>query len=71
VAERVRAQSNLLLAGLVTYSLPPHEQWRALVQRAGFTIQREEFPRGLLYCMRADKPSPAAAKQMTLHLEYV
>lgn len=71
VAERVRAQSNLLLTGLVTYTLPPHEQWRALVQRAGFVIQREEFPRGLLYCVRADKPSPAAAKQMTLRLEYV
>jgi len=71
VAERVRAQSNLLLAGLVTYTLPPHEQWATLLQRAGFIIQREEFPRGLLYCVRADKPSPAAAKQMTLRLEYV
>lgn len=71
VAERVRAQSNLLLAGVVTYTLPSHEQWRGLLQRAGFTIQREEFPHGLLYCVRADKPSPAAARQMTLQLEYV
>ncbi len=71
MAERVRAHSNLLLAGLVTYTLPPHEQWRVLLQRAGFIIQREEFPRGLLYCVRADKPSPAAAKQMALQLEYV
>ena len=71
VAERVRAESNLLLAGLVTYTLPPHEQWRGLLQRVGFIIQREETPQGLLYCVRADKPSPAAGKQMTLNLEYV
>lgn len=71
VAERVRAQSSFFLAGLVTYTLPHHEQWRVLLRRSGFTIRREEFPRGLLYCLRADKPSPAAGKQMALNLEYL
>jgi ubiquinone/menaquinone biosynthesis C-methylase UbiE len=71
VAERVRAQSNLLLTGVVTYSLPVTTQWRATLERAGYIVRREETPRGLIYCVRADKPSPAAGKQMILQLEYV
>lgn len=71
VAERVRAQTNFLLAGLITYSLPTDGQWRGLLESAGFTIRREDHTKGVLYCVRADKPSPTAGKQLALNLEYV
>lgn len=71
VAERVRGRSNLIMTGLVTSSLPPAEMWRDLLVRAGFIIQREECLRGLVYCVRADKPSPTAGKQLPLLLEFL
>ncbi len=71
VAERVRAQTSLLLTGLVTYTLPTDDHWRSYLERSGFTIQREEGVHSLLYCVRADKPSPTAGKQMALRLEYI
>jgi ubiquinone/menaquinone biosynthesis C-methylase UbiE len=71
VAERVRANSHSFLAGLVTASLPPEQQWRSLLERYGFIIQREENPQGLLYIARAVKPSPTSGKQLSLKLEYV
>lgn len=71
VAERVRSRSNLLLTGPVTYSFPSHDHWRSVLEKAGFIIRREELARGLIYCVRADRPGLAAAKQMALDLEYV
>jgi ubiquinone/menaquinone biosynthesis C-methylase UbiE len=71
LAERIRARDDLLLTRLVTYNLPADVQWRAMLERGGFIIRREEHPRGLLYCARAEKPSPAAGRQMSLKLEYV
>ena len=71
VAEPIRAQHNLLLAGVVTYFRPTATQWSTLLAHAGFIIQRQENARGVLYCARADKPSPAAGKQMQLNLEYI
>jgi ubiquinone/menaquinone biosynthesis C-methylase UbiE len=71
MSERVRAGSHSFLAGLVTTSLPPEQQWRALLEGHGFTIQREENPHGLLYIVRAVKPSPTSGKQLALKLEYV
>ena len=71
VAEPVRAQTNLLLAGLVTYFLPSQDHWMNTLTEAGFTIRRQENARGLLYCVRADKPSPTAGKQLHLKLEYI
>ena len=44
---------------------------KAVGASSGFIIRREEHPRGLLYCARAEKPSPAAGRQMSLKLEYV
>lgn len=70
-AERVRSQSNILLTGLVTYNLPASEQWRRTLEKAGFIVRREEYPQGLLYCARADKPGLTVGKQMALNLEYV
>jgi len=71
VAERIRSQSNLLLTGLVTYTLPTSQQWRAILEKAGFIVRREECPHGLIYCVRADRPGLTAGKQMTLKLEYM
>ena len=71
LAERIRGRSNLLLTGLITSALPPAERWRSLLERADFTIQREEALRGLVYCVRADKPPPTAAKQLPLLLEFL
>lgn len=71
LAERVRAQSNLLLAGMITRPLPPPDYWRDLLAKADFVAQREETLRGLIYCVRADKPSPTAARQLALRLEYL
>jgi hypothetical protein len=71
LAERIRAQSHLLLAGLVTSSQPPAPYWRALLKSNDFILRREECPRGLFYCVRADKPSPSSGKQLSLKLEYV
>lgn len=71
VAEPVRAKSDLLLTGIVTYLLPSQEQWQTMLTDAGFIIRRQENARGLLYCVRADKPSLSAGKQMQLKLEYI
>lgn len=71
VAEPVRAQTNFLLAGLITYFLPSPEFWGNMLTEAGFTIRRQENARGLLYCVRADKPSPTAGKQLHLQLEFI
>jgi ubiquinone/menaquinone biosynthesis C-methylase UbiE len=71
VAERIRARDDLLLTRLITYSLPTNSQWRTALERSGFVIRRETCPRGLLYCVRAEKPSPARGRQLSLKLEYV
>jgi ubiquinone/menaquinone biosynthesis C-methylase UbiE len=71
VAERARASSHFLLAGLVTSSLPTAQYWRSTLAGKDFVVQREENPHGLLYCARADKPSPTTGKQLSLKLEYV
>ncbi len=71
IAERIRAQSNTPLTGLITYNLPTSEQWRVTLEKAGFIVQREEHLRGLVYCARADRPGLAAGRQLALKFEYV
>lgn len=71
LAEPIRAQSHLLLTGLITYGLPTPEHWRETLMKAGFTLRKEKTARGLLFCVRADKPSPTAGKQMQLNLEFI
>jgi hypothetical protein len=56
---------------LVTSAWPPAEAWRDSLIKADFRIQREESVRGLVYCVRADKPPPTAGKQMRLQLEFL
>ena len=71
LAEPIRAQSHLLLAGLITYGLPTPDHWRETLSKAGFILRKETTARGLLFCARADKPSPTAGKQMQLNLEFI
>ena len=71
LAEPIRAQSHLLLAGLITYGLPAPDYWRKTLAKAGFILRKEKTARGLLFCARADKPSPTAGKQMQLNLEFI
>ena len=71
IAERIRAQANPLLGGLVTSGYPSPNYWRGLLLKADFIVQREENLRGLVYCARADRPSPTAGKQMALLLEFL
>lgn len=71
VAEPIRSERNLLLTAPATYSLPKAEHWRNLLQDAGFIVRREEILRGLIFCIRADKPSPTTGKQLQLQLEYI
>lgn len=71
LAEPIRAQTNLLLTGIVTYLLPTEKYYLRMLVKAGFVYQRDEIARGVLYCARFDKPSPAAGKQMQLKLEFI
>ncbi len=71
LAERQRASDNLLLSALPTSALPTAAAWRALLTDADFRPQREESLRGLLYCVRADKPPPTEGKQLHLKLEFL
>ena len=41
-----------------------------LLVDAGFDILRQEQIQGLLNCLRADKPSPFAGKQLPLQLQF-
>lgn len=66
VAERIRSQINPMLTAPVTFTLPGSEQWHATLESAGFIVQREECPHGLLYCVRADRPGLTAGRQMRL-----
>lgn len=71
LAEPIRAQSHLLLVGLITYGLPAPDHWRETLAKAGFILRKEQTARGLIFCARADKPSPTAGKQMQLNLEFI
>ncbi len=71
LAERHRTRTNLLFSGLATSTLPPAETWHALLQRAGFRIEREDSLRGLVYCARADRPPPTEGRQLRLQLEFL
>jgi len=71
LAERVRARSHSLLSSLITTTYPPADYWRDSLLKADLIPQREETLRGLIYCVRADRPAPSAAKQLALQLEYL
>ncbi len=70
VAEKTASWLNWLLAGTSTAGLQPVEYWRNLLTQAGFDILRQEEIQGLINCLRADKPSPYAGKQLPLQLKF-
>ncbi|MEJ2749637.1 MAG: class I SAM-dependent methyltransferase, partial [Anaerolineae bacterium] len=68
VAESVRSRANSLYLGPQTLSLAPVEQWRSLLQKAGFRVRSEKDLQGIIHCFRADKPTYTEAQQLTLGL---
>ncbi|MGB5058289.1 MAG: hypothetical protein WBO48_06340, partial [Candidatus Promineifilaceae bacterium] len=68
LAERVRSQTNWLVMGPGAVNLQSAEQWRDLLREAGFIVQKEQDLQGLIHCFRADKPTPAQARQLSLNL---
>jgi SAM-dependent methyltransferase len=70
IAEQTASWLNWLLVGSSTAKLQPVEFWLDLLGEAGFDILRQEEIQGLLNCLRADKPSPYAGKQLPLQLNY-
>lgn len=70
LAESVRSQTNWLVRGLGTVSLPTAAYWRTLLQQSGYRIRSEKNVAGLSYCFRAQKPTPAEAQQLSFKLEF-
>ncbi len=68
LAERVRSQANWLVMGPSAFTLRPADDWRAILQKAGFIVVKEADLQGLIHCFRADKPTPAQARQLSLNL---
>lgn len=68
LAERVRTPTNWLVMGPSALHLQSVDDWRMLLQAAGFIIVKEVDLQGLVHCFRADKPTPAQARQLSLNL---
>jgi len=66
IAEPTRNQINMLVRGPAALDLEPEAHWRELLQRAGFALLDMENPRGVICCMRAQKPSPTRGQQLSL-----
>jgi SAM-dependent methyltransferase len=69
LAERVRSRTNWLVLGPWGWQLAKAEDWRALLAQVGFALPQETDVQDLVHCFRADKPLPAAALQLALHLD--
>lgn len=67
-AERTRTWSNWLVLGFAASQLPTSQQWRELLQRAGFHIYHEQLRHDLTSCWRADKRSGISEYQIPLPL---
>lgn len=70
LAESVRSHTNWLIKGLAGFGLPTADYWRRLLQRTGYRIRSEKNLGGLSYCVRAQKPTPAEAQQLSFKLEF-
>lgn len=68
LAESVQSRTNSLLMGPGVLQLKPVEQWRGLLQKAGFRVRSEKDLQGIIHCFRADKPTYTEAQQLTLGL---
>lgn len=70
LAERVRTQTNWLVTGPAALGLPTAGYWQNLLRQAGYHVQKEKDLLGLVYCIRARKPTPAEARQLAFELDY-
>lgn len=70
LAESIRSQTNLLVHGLAAFGLPTAQYWQQMLQRSGYRIRSEKNLGGLSYCIRAQKPTPAEAQQLSFKLEF-
>ncbi len=70
IAEQTASWLNWLLVGSSTSNLQPVEYWYDLLLDAGFDIYRQENIQGLINCLRADKPSPFAGRQLPLQMKF-
>lgn len=68
LAEQVQSRTNSLLMGPGVLKLKPVEQWRGLLEKAGFRVRSEKDLQGIIHCFRADKPTYTEAQQLTLGL---
>lgn len=70
LAESVRSQMNWVVRGFAGFNLPTADYWRKLLQQSGYRIRNEKNLGGLSYCIRAQKPTPAEAQQLSFKLEF-
>lgn len=70
VSEQTASWLNWLLVTSNAATLQHVSYWRGLLADAQMDVIRQEEIQGLLYCLRADKPSPYAGKQLPLHLAF-
>ena len=71
LAESVRSQTNWLIRGLAGGGLPTSDYWLNLLRQTGYRIRNEKNVSGLSYCIRAQKPTPAEAQQLSFKLEFL
>lgn len=69
-AEQCRTQTTWLTAGPAAAQLPTAGYWRTLLAEAGFHIQREQNPNGLITLIRAHKPGVTQARQLAFDLKF-
>ncbi|MBK8987841.1 MAG: methyltransferase domain-containing protein [Chloroflexi bacterium] len=68
LAERVRSANNWLVMGPGALQLSFADDWRDLLQEAGFVVRQERDLQGLVHCFRADKPTTPQAYQLAFDL---
>ncbi|WP_420642977.1 class I SAM-dependent methyltransferase [Candidatus Leptofilum sp.] len=70
LAESVRSQTNWLIRGVTGFSLPTADYWHKRLEQAGYRVRSHKNLGGLSYCIRAQKPTPAEAQQLSFTLEF-
>jgi SAM-dependent methyltransferase len=70
LAESVRSQTNWLIRGAAGFDLPTAVYWQQLLKQTGYRIRSEKNIAGLSYCIRAQKPTPAEAQQLSFKLDF-
>ena len=70
LAESVRSQTNWIIQGFAGFGLPTADYWRKLLQQTGYRVRNEKDLSGLAHCIRAQKPTPNEAQQLSFKLEF-